>query len=291
MRWCSVRFRRCVRSVTTSCVCWAGSSHTVRSFSRTTSRISGLSARYRPLLHVTRRQPSKSARAPCRYPILGSTGLGAREVRGTHSPVGVQAVISLQQAENRAMVLARHAQKLTLVPLYGVTYDLRGDVFVVIIKIAGRAYHCGQFHDAKLAGYRADEVWRILDAPEKCNFDAEGNPTGSHESAASVKCANLTIRGADRRLSEFSGVVTDKSRLKSGGKAYRAQVSVPDCRENQYACPFDAAGAKCNCKPLHTKRSTTFYTQEEAAGAWNGLVVKWKLHEMKVEPLVLNRLR
>ena len=156
-------------------------------------------------------------------------------MRGTHSPVGVQAAISLQQAENRAMVLARHAQHLKLVPLYGVTYHLRRDVFVVSIKIAGRAYHCGQFHDAKLAGYRADEVWRIIGAPEKCNFDAAGNPTGSHESAVSCGHANLTINGVDRRLSKFSGVLTDKARLKSGGKAYRAAVSVPNCRENKTA--------------------------------------------------------
>jgi hypothetical protein len=188
------------------------------------------------------------------------------------------------------MVLARHAQKLKLVPLYGVSYDFDKDLFVVSIRIAGFAHNCGRFHDAKLAGDRADEVWRILGAPEKCNFDVEGNPTGSHESSASVSCANLTISVNDRRLSKFSGVLTDKARLKSGGKAYRAAVSVPDCRENKTACPFDAAGAKCNCRPLHPKRSTTFYTQEEAASAWNGLVVRWKLHEMKVEPLVLNRL-
>ena len=215
-------------------------------------------------------------------------------MRGTHSPVtvGVQAAISVKKAENRAMVLARHAQKLKLVPLYGVTYDLRPshDAFVVNIKCAGRNYHCGYFDDAKPAGHRADEAWRMLGAPHKCNFDAEGNPTGSHESAASRGHANLTIFGVDKRVSKFSGVLTDKSRLKSGGKPYRAQVSVPDCRLKNYACPFDAAGAKCNCKPLHTKRSTTFYTQQEAASAWNGLVVRWKLHEMKVEPLVLNRL-
>jgi hypothetical protein len=95
--------------------------------------------------------------------------------------------------------------------------------------------------------------------------------------------------------SKFSGVVTDKTRLKSGQKPYRAQVSVPDCRENKYACPgcpssSEAAGAKCDCRPLYRKRSTTFYTQEEAARAWNELVVKWGLDEMKVEPLVLNRL-
>jgi hypothetical protein len=204
--------------------------------------------------------------------------------------VGVQAAISLKKAENRATALARHAQDLKLVPLYGVSYDFSKDLFVVRIRIAGRAHNCGWFHDAKAAGDRADEVWRILGAPDKCNFDAAGNPTGSHESAASVGRANVTIHSTDSRLSKFSGVQTDKSRLKSGGKPYRAQVSVPDCRKKNIACPSEAAGAKCDCKPLHRKRSTAFYTQEEAAEAWNGLVVTWKLHEMKVEPLVLNRL-
>jgi hypothetical protein len=177
--------------------------------------------------------------------------------------VGVQAAISVKKAENRAMVLARHAQKLKLVPLYGVTYDLRPgyDGFVVNIKFAGRNYHCGYFDDAKHAGYRADAVWRILGAPEKCNFrvDAEGNPTGSHESALSRSHANLTIPAAESRFSKFEGVVTDKARLKSGQKPYRAQVSVPDCRYNNIDCPFEAAGAKCDCRPLHRKRSTTFY--------------------------------
>jgi hypothetical protein len=175
------------------------------------------------------------------------------------------------------MVLARQAQGLKLVPLYGVTYKLACDSFVVGIKIDGRRYHCGYFNDAELAGYRADEVWRILGAPDKCNFDAAGNPTGSHESAASRGHANLTLNSVHRRLSKLSGILTDKSRLKSGGKPYRAAVSVPDCKEKQYACPFEAAGAKCNCRPLYTKRSTTFYTEEEAARAWNNLVVTWKL--------------
>jgi hypothetical protein len=204
--------------------------------------------------------------------------------------VGVQAVISLKKAENRAMVLARQAQHLKLVPLYGVTFDLsRGyDVFVVSIRVAGRSYNCGCFDDAKPAGYRADEVWRILGAPHKCNFDADGNPTGSHESAVSRGHANVTIHSVDSRLSKFSGVVTDKSAT----KPYRAKVSVPHCREKKHACPSEAAGAKCqcDCRPLYRKRSKAFYTQEEAASAWNELVVKWGLHKMKVEPLVLNRL-
>ena len=162
---------------------------------------------------------------------------------------------------------------------------------MVRIGIAGRAHFFGCFHDAKPAGDRADEVWRILGAPHKCNFDAEGNPTGSHESALSRGHANLTNQpAAESRFSKFEGVVTDKARLKSGQKPYRAQVSVPDCRYNNIDCPFEAAGAKCDCRPLHRKRSTTFYTQVEAARAWNGLVVTWGLHEMKVEPLVLNRL-
>jgi len=162
---------------------------------------------------------------------------------------------------------------------------------VVRIRSAGRSFNYGSFDDARAAGERADKVWKLLGAPEKCNFDDDGNPTGSHESAASRGQVNVTIHSVDSRQSKFEGVVTDKARLESGQKAYRAQVSVPDCRLKNYACPSEDAGAKCACKPLHRKRSTRFYTQVEAARAWNELVVDWGLHEeSRVEPLVLNRL-
>ena len=90
--------------------------------------------------------------------------------------MGVQAVLSAKKAENRAIALARQAQDLKLVPLYGVTYDLSRDFFKVSIKIAGRSYHCGYFDDANAAGHRADEVSVLLGTPQKCNFDADGNP-------------------------------------------------------------------------------------------------------------------
>ena len=138
------------------------------------------------------------------------------------------------------------------------------------------------------AGHRADEVWRLLGAHEKCNFDADGNPTGSQGSVASL--ANLSGRRGNDRVSRFSGIVTDKNPNRA--KPYRAQVSVrvPDCREHGRACPFEGVRAKCECWPLHGKRSKAFSTQEEAAGAWNALVRKWRLDKMRVDPLVLNAL-
>ncbi len=127
-----------------------------------------------PPLHVTRLVSHSVSADTVQAPILGSTGLGAREVRGTHSPVGVQAALSLKKAENRAMVLQRQELGLKLVPLYGVSYRLDLDLFAVVIKIAGRPRHCGHFDDADAAGHRADEVWTLLGAPQKCNFDADG---------------------------------------------------------------------------------------------------------------------
>ena len=184
------------------------------------------------------------------------------------------------------MVLARRAKDLKLVPLYGVTYDLSHDFFKVSIKIAGRDYHCGYFDDANAAGHRADEVSVLLGTPENRNFDADGNPTGYDGSA--VGHANLNLRRGNSRESRFTGIVTDKRAIKRNGRPYRAQVSVPDCRKNNRACPFEAAGAKCDCKPFHRERSTAFFKEEEAARAWNELVRKWGLNRMLVDPLVLN---
>ena len=126
----------------------------------------------------------------------------------------------------------------------------------------------------------------LLGTPEKRNFDAQGNPTGYDGSA--IGHANLNLGRGDNRESRFTGVQTDKSAISRNGKPYRAQVSVPVCRKNNHACPSEAAGRKCDCRPLHRERSKKFFTQEEAARAWNALVRKWGLNKMLVDPLVLN---
>ena len=190
----------------------------------------------------------------------------------------MQLALDALRATNQALVDSRVAQGLNSSQWYLVAWERSRQMWRVQLRYGGVKHWLGYFHVEEDAGRIADKALHLIGADERCNWHADGTPTGYGRGVEAHKTSGLL--GASLRESEWIGVSEHKDpKLKTGTKGWRARLRLAYCRWKKTPCAETLRQenpVKCKCKTeqhwFSHPSGGCFKTAEEAARRYNAVV-------------------